>query len=93
VKIVWLPSALDDLQRLDDFIRQRPEAGLSGAGELIRSAAQSLATFPTRCRPIPGRSDYRELFIEAYSQIYVLQFRVAGQNAVIVRVWHSRESR
>jgi hypothetical protein len=42
---------------------------------------------------VPGRSNFRELFIEARSQTYVMQFRIAGQSVVIVRIWHSKESR
>ena len=93
MNIVWLPSAIDDLERLEAFLAERPETSLSDVSALIRDASRSLARFPERCRRVPGRSNFRELFIEARSQTYVMQFRIIGQSVVIVRVWHSKESR
>jgi plasmid stabilization system protein ParE len=54
---------------------------------------RSLRGFPQRCRRVPGRLNFRELFVEARSQTYVVQFRITGQDVVIVRIWHGKESR
>ena len=93
MNIVWLPAAIDDLQRLEAFLAQRDDTTPAEVSSLIRNASRSLGTFPERCRRVPGRSNFRELFIEARSQTYVMQFRIAGQSVVIVRVWHSKERR
>lgn len=93
MNVFWLPPAIDDLQRLEAFLAQRADTTPGEVSALIRDASRSLAKFPERCRRVPGRSDFRELFVEARSQTYVLQFRMAGQSVVIVRVWHSKESR
>ncbi len=93
MNIVWLPSAIDDLERLEAFLAERQETSLGEVSALIRDASRSLARFPERCRRVPGRSNFRELFVEARSQTYVMQFRIIGQSVVIVRVWHSNESR
>lgn len=93
MKLVWLPSALSDLERLKAFLEQRGDANPAEAAALIADAARSLEQFPERCRRVPGRNEFRELFVEARSQIYVLQFRVKGQFVVVVRVWHGKEQR
>ena len=93
MNIVWLPGAIDDLQRLEVFLAQLAETTPAEVSALIRKASRSLETFPERCRRVPGRSNFRELFVEARSQTYVVQFRITGQSVVIVRVWHSKESR
>lgn len=91
MKIAWLPSAIDDLERLEAFVAGHPETDPGEVSALLRDASRSLAKFPERCRRVPGRGDFRELFVEARSQTYVLQFRMAGQSLVIVRVWQQRE--
>jgi toxin ParE1/3/4 len=93
VNIVWLPSAIDDLERLKAFLAERTETSLGEVSTLLRDASRSLANFPERCRRVPGRNNFRELLVETRSQTYVMQFRIAGQSVVIVRVWHSKESR
>jgi hypothetical protein len=79
VNIIWLPSAIDDLERLEAFVAENPLTSRGEVSSLIRDASRSLENFPERCRRVPGRGDFRELFVEARSQTSVLQFRVASQ--------------
>lgn len=93
MKVVWLWPALSDLHRLEAFIRERDPARFGEISVLLREATRSLEQFPERCRRVPGSPDFRELFVEALSQIYIVQFRIAGDEVIIVRVWHGREGR
>jgi toxin ParE1/3/4 len=93
VKVVWLPSAISDLERLQDFLTRDAEPNPGDVAGLIKDATRSLRDFPQRCRRVPERLNFRELFVEARSQTYVVQFRVTGQDVVIVRIWHGKESR
>jgi toxin ParE1/3/4 len=93
VKVVWLPSAISDLGRLEDFLTRDAEPNSGDVAGLIKDATRSLQDFPQRCRRVPGRLNFRELFVEARSQTYVVQFRITGQDVVIVRIWHGKESR
>jgi toxin ParE1/3/4 len=93
VKVVWLPSAISDLERLEDFLTRDAEPNPGDVAGLIKDATRSLRDFPQRCRRVPERLNFRELFVEARSQTYVVQFRVTGQDVVIVRIWHGKESR
>lgn len=93
MKVVWLPPAVADLERLQTFLAEAVNLPSNDVASIIRDAARSLATFPERCRRVPGRSDFRELFVEARSQTYVIQFRIAGDSVIIIRVWHGREAR
>jgi toxin ParE1/3/4 len=93
VKVVWLPSAISDLECLEDFLTRDAEPNPGDVAGLIKDATRSLRDFPQRCRRVPERLNFRELFVEARSQTYVVQFRVTGQDVVIVRIWHGKESR
>lgn len=93
MKVVWLWSAVADLNRLEAFVSQHEPDRAGEISETIRNAARSLEQFPERCRRVPGLSDFRELFVEARSQTYVIQFRIAAERVVIVRIWHGREDR
>lgn len=93
MKVVWLPSAISDLERLQDFLTRDAEPNPGDVAGLIKDATRSLRDFPQRCRRVPERLNFRELFVEARSQTYVVQFRVTGQDVVIVRIWHGKESR
>ncbi len=93
MKVVWLPSAISDLERLEDFLTRDAEPNPGDVAGLIKDATRSLRDFPQRCRRVPERLNFRELFVEARSQTYVVQFRVTGQDVVIVRIWHGKESR
>ncbi len=94
-KLRWLPSALDDLDRLANFIAvQHPNAAKT-AVKRIRNAADQLEVFPEVGRRMKRDDDRRELVVPFASGAYVLRYRFdRGNDAVVViRVWHSRELR
>jgi plasmid stabilization system protein ParE len=72
VKVVWLPSAISDLERLQDFLTRDAEPNPGDVAGLIKDATRSLRDFPQRCRRVPELLNFRELFVEARSQTYVV---------------------
>ncbi len=90
----WLPEALDDLERLFAFLREKNPAAAARAAHTILEGADLLLTSPRLGRPMPGTTQRRELFIPFASGAYVLRYMLeVDDTPVIIRVWHSRELR
>ncbi|MFM9865823.1 MAG: type II toxin-antitoxin system RelE/ParE family toxin [Micropepsaceae bacterium] len=97
MRLVYLPSATDDLDRLYNFLAPKNEPAAAAALRTIRDAADSLADgSPERGTPI-GYSGYRQLFVRFGRSAYVIRYRIGkdedGDNVTVVRVWHGRERR
>ena len=83
-KIVWSRRALFNLQAIRDYIAQfNPFAADKVADEIIATGEQ-LALFPGRGRMVPGK-DMREMMT---SYPYVIRYRIAGDQVIILRIRH-----
>jgi toxin ParE1/3/4 len=85
VRIVWYPSALDDLESLRAYIAQeRPGSAAVVADRIVR-AVEGLTEFPAQGRP--GRvPDTRELVVPRTP--YLVAYRVRADTVEILRVLH-----
>jgi len=93
-KVIWLPEALADAERLHDFLKDKnPEAAARAVG-IILDGATLLKDSPLLGRPMLDDTGRRELFIPFAAGAYVLRYmRGDDDTVVIIRVWHSRENR
>jgi toxin ParE1/3/4 len=85
-KVIWSPSALDDVDRIAEYIaRDAPAKAALFATRLLQSAGR-LETFPSSGRPIPeiGDSSCREIILGAYRVMY----RIVGDAVWITGVVH-----
>ena len=89
----WLPDALQDLIRLDNFIRPHNPDAANRAIHTIRDAAESLLENPELGRPWDPAPEFRQFFIPFGARGYVLRYRLEDHRIVIVRIWHTREDR
>jgi plasmid stabilization system protein ParE len=94
VKLVVSRAAAADLLRLQAFLAEtNPNAAQRAVSAIIR-AIDSLDVFPDRGKlsPVAGA---RELIVPFGRSAYVIRFfhDVEQEEIVILRVWHSRESR
>ena len=90
----WVPEALDDLERLFAFLREKNPAAAARAAQTILDGANRLVTSPRLGRPMPDKTGRRELFVPFASGAYVLRYMLEQRDTpVILRVWHSRELR
>jgi addiction module RelE/StbE family toxin len=89
VKVTWTEPALLDLEAIYDYLSPRNPAAAQRVIEDLLIATDSLATFPHRGRTgrLPG---LRELVIVSP---YVIIYRIAGDEVLILRVWHSAQNR
>ena len=92
--IVWLPEALDDIERLYDFVAEKSAKAACSVVTCIRAAAQRLGQFPEIGRSMDDNTGRREIFATFGAGAYVLRYRINSHGEVVViRVWHSRELR
>jgi plasmid stabilization system protein ParE len=93
MRILWLPEALVDLERLYDFLVERDPAAAERVIRTIEDGADRLGELPERGRAMDDDTGRRELVVPFGAGAYVLRYRLQQDTGVILRVWHSREGR
>ncbi len=93
MRIVWLPQAQDDIQRLYNFLLEKNPAAAERAVLTIKLGAQKLAEFPHVGRRMDDETERHELFVPFSAGAYVLRYRIHDETIIVIRVWHSREKR
>ncbi|SRR6266540_1252122 len=92
-KVAWRERALEDINRLYDFLSKKNEEVAARAAQVILRGSSLLEDSPRIGRPMSDGSGRRELFIPFGSGFYVLRYFLTSGTVVIVRVWHGREDR
>ena len=59
----------------------------------IEEGADLLERFPRAGRPMGDETGRRELFTPFGAGAYVLRYRIHQNAVIILRLWHSRETR
>ena len=93
MRVVWLPEALEDAERLYGFLIGKDARAAARAMRAISSSADRLQDLPQVGRPMGDDTGRRELIVPFGAGAYVLRYRVHRDAVVIIRVWHSREVR
>ena len=91
--LVWLPEARDDIQRLYDFLIEMDPRAAERAIRAIQVGGKRLLDLPRLGRRMDDTTQRRELFIPFGVGAYVLRYRIHNDTIVVIRVWHSRETR
>jgi len=92
--VKWLAKALEDVDRLYDFLSEKNPTAARDAVRAIIASARQLETFPEIGKPLNENPPWRELFSPFGHGAYVLRYRIdRSGNVIITRVWHSRENR
>ena len=96
-EVKWLPEAVDDVNRLYEFLNSKDSEAAANAVGTILKGARLLRADPRLGRLMADDEDEterRELFVSFGAGAYVLRYRLAdAMTVVIIRVWHSRENR
>lgn len=94
-KVIWLPEALQDAQRLRLFLEDKNPNAAARLARVFQKGANLLADYPEVGRPMNDDTDRRELFLPFGVGGYVLRYIIDKdkQTAAIIRVWHNREKR
>lgn len=92
--LIWLPEALEDIEWLYQFLHEKSPSAAMRATQTIIDGAHLLESAPEAGRPMNDDTGRRELFLAFGAGAYVLRYRLdAAGTVVVIRVWHSRESR
>jgi len=89
----WSPDAKEDIDRLFEFLLVKDPFAAERAVLAIRGSARKLLDFPEAGRPMDDDTDRRELFVPFGAGAYVLRYRLSNDDVIVIRVWHSRETR
>ena len=90
-RLVWLPEALRDLDRLSRFLADLNPAAAQRAVALARVRAGQLATHPRLGERLPGFEPREVRRLPAGN--YELRYELTAQRITIFRVFHAREQR
>lgn len=95
MKLVFLPEALEDIERLFQFLIDINPLAAQKAMLAIDEGGSLLTQTPYAGAPMDHNPEYRQLFVPFGKSAYVLRYRIDTQNDVlaVVRVWHGREKR
>jgi toxin ParE1/3/4 len=88
-----LPGAVEDLFRLDEFLRSRNPGAADKVSRLLEAALGKLARFPKLGKLLDDHPPYRELPVAFGARGFVVRYRLLASEVVVVRVWHMREGR
>ena len=89
MRVIWAPHALDDVERIYDYIALFHSATAARMVIRLRETGDSLSEFPERGRPgsAPGT---RELIAV---RPYILVYEIAGDEVHVLRIWHGAQQR
>lgn len=95
MKIVFLPEAENDIDRLYKFLEDDSPRAAQKAMLAIDEGIELLLDNPRLGVPMSARPTYHQLFVPFGKSAYVLRYRFNPENdaLVVVRVWHGREDR
>jgi plasmid stabilization system protein ParE len=91
-ELVWLDSAVNDLQRLHDFLLTKSPDAAQRAVKVIREATVQLLSLPNIGKPDQDLPDFRDLHIRFGTAGYVLRYRVQTDIIYVVHLRHYRET-
>ncbi len=84
MRIEWLESAIDDLQRLREVILPHNRDAAQRAFKAIREAVLPLETNPRIGKPVEDMPDFHDLVIPFGASGYVLRYRIQGDTSSLL---------
>lgn len=92
-RIIFVPAAIRDMQRLRDFLQPKNADATRRAGEAIRQGVKALGVYPRMGRMVDDLPEhYREWLIDFGDSGYVARYRVDEDAVTILAVRHQREA-
>lgn len=91
-QVIFAPAALDDLERLREFLRPRNSAAAKRAAVAITKAVQLLGQHPQVGRPAEEMDiEFRELLIDFGDSGYIALYRYEGDLVTVLSLRHQKE--
>ncbi|WP_136067995.1 type II toxin-antitoxin system RelE/ParE family toxin [Modicisalibacter radicis] len=92
-RVIFAPAAVQNLERLREFLRPKHPAAAERAAKAIIQGAQALGELPRIGRLIDDLpEEYRDWLIEFGDSGYVARYRIDGDTIVVLAIRHQREA-
>jgi plasmid stabilization system protein ParE len=92
-QVIFAPGAIQDLQRLREFLRPKNPLAAKRAAETILKALQVLGQQPQIGRPVEDLTEtFREWMIDFGDSGYVARYRFEGGIVTILALRHQKEA-
>lgn len=92
MKIFYTYSAVQDLQRLHDFIAKESSKAASEVSTKLRQAIKRLLEFPMLGREVKS-TDKSVSLRDLVTGKYVIRYALLEREILVLRIWHSKEDR
>lgn len=91
MRMRWLSVSRRDLVRLHAFLQDVSPRSAARVIKMLSSAAKALPEFPHKGMRLDGfpEREVRALIIGDYE----MRYEIAGDELIILRIWHVREDR
>jgi plasmid stabilization system protein ParE len=91
MELQWTGKALSDLSRLHEFLKPINQAAAVRAVQTLATAPTTLLTYPRIGERLEGYGsrEVRRLLVGKYE----IRYEVRSGRILILRLWHTRESR
>jgi addiction module RelE/StbE family toxin len=90
-EVIWANSAVNDLERLREFIAKENQEAAKRAAETIKQSVQQLLSLPNIGKPVADLFGYRDLTIRFGAAGYILRYRVYDNTIYVLHIRHYRE--
>ena len=92
-QVIFAPAAIQDMQRLREFLRPKNPEAAKRAGEAIRRGVQALGAHPRMGRLVEDLPEqYREWPIDFGDSGYLARYRLDGDTFTVLAVRHQKEA-
>ncbi len=93
LEIRYANAALDDFQRLHDFLDKVDPNAAIRAVETLYASISDLKTHPGLGRPYDVSRHVREIVVKYKKTGYIVRYQTSDDVILILRIWHAREDR
>jgi len=92
IHLVYTQDAIDDLQRLREFIATNDTISAQRIAQELRRRIDQLQHMPMMGKPVPAAPD-PEIIRDMIFGNYTVRYAVSGQTLAFLRLWHHYEGR
>ena len=91
MKIRYSPEAIDDLQRLVEFVEDKNPFAARRIAINLQEGVDKLKRFPRIGLPVLKASDPEQVR-DLYISNYTVRYLIADEIIYVLRIWHNKEN-
>jgi len=91
MKVKYSPEAVDDLQRVVEFVEIKNPFAARRIAIDLQEGAEKLKQFPEIGLPVQKAADPDQIR-DLYVGDYTVRYLIAGEVIYVLRIWHDKEN-